>query len=247
MKNTTITIYPKIDIHCHIIPNVDDGVQNIFEFDEALKQIINSNVKQIVCTPHFNSIIGNDALQSNFKTVQKELLKNGIKSYLSFEFKLNYDNISLLKQQLFKTNKTIDYLLVEFNRDEFISKKDAYSLIEEVMDMGYKVVLAHPEFYINYYDIDFIAFLKDNDVIIQCDASSFIKGKCNKKVYKFAKKLLRNGLIDIISSDYHDPIIRNYDNLNICFDYIKRKYGLALANRLFYDNPKYLIDNFIKE
>lgn len=246
MNNTIATTYPKIDIHTHIVPGIDDGIKNITEFNDVLNQIINNGVRQIVCTPHFNSIVDDNNFIDKFNSIQELLSNSGIKSHLGFEFLLNYNNISILKEQLFKNGKISNYLLVEFARNEEMNKNNANNLINEIMDMGYKVVLAHPEFYINYHDINFIKYLKDNDVIIQCDASSLIKNKTDKKIYKFAQKLLKNGLIDIIASDCHDTSCRNYDNLNTCYKYIREKYGIGYANLLFYDNPKYLIDNFIK-
>jgi protein-tyrosine phosphatase len=246
MNNTTVTIFPKIDIHSHIIPLVDDGCENYFELDEAIKQVVDNKVKQIVCTPHFESIIDNNELYSNYEYVKNQLDKCDVKSYLGFEFKLNYKNISLLKQEILNNKyKNLKYLLVEFNRDESLTKKEAFMLIEEIMDLGYKVVLAHPEFYINYRDVKFIENLRKNGVIIQCDASSFIKDKTDKKSYKFVYKLLDKGLVNIVSSDYHDNTIRNYDNLNTAFYNVANRISLSCAKHLFYGNPKYIIDNFI--
>lgn len=248
MSNTTLTIFPKVDIHSHLIPGVDDGCKDLNSFDEALRHIINNNVTEIVCTPHFDSIIGKDIVYSNFRYISSELEKHNIKAYLGFEFLLNYKNISLLKEEVFNNKyKNIKYILVEFIRDEKMNKNQAIDLINEIMDMGYKVVLAHPEFYINYRDIKFIEVLRENNVIIQCDATSFIKNKSDKQTYKFAYKLLDKGLVNIIASDYHDNEIRNYDNLNLSFYYIANRYGLNTAKHLFYDNPKYVIDNFIKD
>ncbi len=248
MNNTTLTIFPKVDIHSHLIPAIDDGCPDLDTFNNALKQIINNNVKEIVCTPHFDSILNNDTVYTNFRYISSELSKNNIKSYLGFEILLNYKNLSLLKEEVFNNKyKNLKYMLVEFERDEKLSKAEAISLIDEVMDMGFKVVLAHPEFYINYRDVKFIENLRENDVIIQCDATSFIKKKSDKKAYKFARKLLDKGLVNIVASDYHENDKRNYDNLNLSFYNIAKRCGLPTAKHLFYDNPKYVLKTFMKD
>lgn len=248
MNTTIATTYPKIDLHAHILPGIDDGIDNIEEFEKCLKQLKASNIKQVVCTPHFASIIDNNQVYEAYEMVKEKLYTEGIICHFGFEFKLNYNNLAILKEQILSNKfQDLKYLLVELERDEEYNKSHIYDLLSEVMDLGYKIVFAHPEFYRNYYDLKFIRCLKENNVIIQCDASSFVKEKTNKKVYNFAKKLLKYGFIDIIASDYHDSDIRNYDNMDIAFDLVARKYGPNYANLLFYDNPNYVIQNFIKK
>ena len=84
------------------------------------------------------------------------------------------------------------------------------SSIESIMDLGYRVVLAHPEFYINYRKLDYIKRLKELGVILQLDAISVLKGKVSRKIYNFSKKLLKGNYIDVIASDNHCDSKRNY-------------------------------------
>ena len=90
--------------------------------------------------------------------------------------------------------------------------------------------------------ISFIKKLRSNDVVIQIDATSVIKKCCDKKTYKFAHKLLKNNLVDIVASDYHDNNIRSYETFEDAFNLIKKKYGINRANDLFYENPKIILD-----
>ena len=55
MNTITTTIWPKIDIHSHIIYDVDDGSKNFETTKEALKILKKNNVQKILCTPHFSS------------------------------------------------------------------------------------------------------------------------------------------------------------------------------------------------
>ena len=46
------------DIHCHLLPGVDDGVKTVEESINILKQAIQSGVKNVVFTPHFFYLCG---------------------------------------------------------------------------------------------------------------------------------------------------------------------------------------------
>lgn len=244
MNTITTTTCHKIDIHSHLIYDVDDGSETIEQTIEALKQIKKYNIEKIICTPHFNSFETHKNIFSNFKFMYDGFKKHNIELYLGFELKLNYKNINTLKKLNYKIS---NYILVEFNRNENMNENDTIDLINELIDMGYIVILAHPEFYINYRKIKFIKKLRENNIIIQCDATSFIKKFTNYKSYKFVNKLLKNDLIDIIASDYHDNKIRNYDNFNKCYNIISKKYGFEIAENLFYNNPKIITDDYKKK
>lgn len=240
MNTITTTIWPKIDIHSHIIYGVDDGSQSFDMTKDALKAIKKNNIKKIMCTPHFSAYKNYKTIAETFAFMKKGFKSHDIDLYLGFEFKLTYENINILKEYKIKTIN--NYLLVEFNRCENMSEEQAIDMINELFDIGYKVILVHPEYYINYQKISFIKKLRSNDVVIQIDATSVIKKCCDKKTYKFAHKLLKNNLVDIVASDYHDNNIRSYETFEDAFNLIKKKYGINRANDLFYENPKIILD-----
>ena len=109
--------------------------------------------------------------------------------------------------------------------------------------MGYKVILAHPEFYKNYRSIDFIKKLRDLDIVVQVDATSLIKG-ADLPTYRFSHKLLKKSLVDVVASDYHDNQKRSYECFDKAYHTVRNKYGLETANDLFYENPKIIVENF---
>ncbi len=240
MNTIITTIWPKIDIHSHIIYDVDDGSKNFETTKEALKILKKNNVQKILCTPHFSSFKNYEKIAKTFLFMKKGFKMHNIDLYLGFEFKLTYENLNILKENRIKTIN--NYLLVELSRNEDISEEQIIDMIDELFDIGYKVILVHPEFYINYRNLSFIKKLRENDVIIQIDATSILKGTKDKKVYNFAHLLLKNNLVDIVASDYHDNIIRSYDKFEDAFNLIKKKYNINMANELFYENPKIIVD-----
>ena len=45
------------DIHCHIIPSVDDGAADLKEAEELLRMEYSQGVRNIILTPHFAKIL----------------------------------------------------------------------------------------------------------------------------------------------------------------------------------------------
>ena len=113
----------------------------------------------------------------------------------------------------------------------------AIALLEDIMDIGYKPILAHPELYNHYRNIKFIKQIKDMGVLLQLDANSIIKRKTTSKIYKFSKKLLKEKMIDIVASDNHSNEKRNYMTYKKAYDIINKKFGKDYTNLLFSINP----------
>ena len=242
MNTIITTIYPKIDIHSHLLYGVDDGSKDLSQVKDALKVVKESGIESIVCTPHFMAFQNEnyDKLVNNYKVLKKMFSKEGINIYLKFEFKLNYNTLNILKNSAFKQK----YLLIEFSRNENMPIDNLISLLNEVMDEGYKIVLAHPEFYFHYHKLKYVKKFKECGCLIQIDATSVIKSE-KRKIKRFARKLLKKNLVDIVASDYHDNKIRSYDAYMKGYYFVKKKYGFRVAQKLFCDNPKLIVDDII--
>lgn len=238
MSTITTTICPKIDMHSHLIYGVDDGSDSLETTKEALNSIKEIGIKKIICTPHFEALKNKKTI-TNFNKLKTLFKKNGIELILGFEFKLNLKNINDLK----KIKDKNKYILVELDRYENLPFEIIMNLLNEIIDMGYKIILAHPEFYVNYRNIKYIKELKKENIIIQIDSTSLIKKTTSFKIYRYVNKLIKKGLVDIIASDYHDNHIRNYSCFNEAYNYIKNKYGTEKVNQLFYENPLIIVEN----
>lgn len=238
MSTITTTICPKIDIHSHLIYGVDDGSNSLETTKEALNIIKEIGIKKIICTPHFEAHKNKKTI-TNFNKLKTLFKKNDIELILGFEFKLNLKNINDLKNIEYNSN----YILVELDRYENLPFEMIISLLNEIIDLGYKIILAHPEFYVNYRNIKYIKELKKENIIIQIDSTSLLKECTSFKIYRYANKLIKKGLVDIIASDYHENQIRSYTNFDKAYNFIKNKYSYEKANQLFYENPSIITEN----
>lgn len=225
----------KTDIHSHVLPSIDDGCKDIDDSLKALDQAKKAGVRNIICTPHVNCYKKQDKekIHELYERLKIEANKRNINLFLGNEVLLTNDMIELLKQDMVFSLADTKYLLVEFKRNENRPFEDIVSLLDEVIDLGYKVILAHPEYYSNYRSISKMKILKQQGILLQMDATSILRKYHSRQVVHFTKKILKEKLIDFISSDIHQTEERNYKNYLRCYRKMKRRYGKKQVTKLF--------------
>ncbi len=218
-----------IDIHTHILPNVDDGSKDLETSILMIEREIEQGVTDIVLTPHVQSTVtkANTAKRKKqFELLKEEVSKRGLNINLHLGAEIMYHShieTDFSKYQ-FGKNK---YVLIEFSTK-------AESPIEEVcfdvMAMGYQVIVAHVERY-NYLKIEDIISIKQTGALIQTNASAIlnIDKLANKKT---VKKLIKEDLIDIIATDTHN-IEKRPPNLLEARKVLKKHYDEDKLNLLF--------------
>lgn len=214
-----------IDIHTHILYNIDDGSGNIKESIDLVQTEIDNNVDKIVFTPHFNPY--SDSLDSYIET-RAERYKNlceyfsdkNIEMYIGSE--VFYSQLiyyySTLKEFCFSNKK---YILMEFPAmqkfdNEFF--KLFYRLIEKFDIIP---IIAHIEYY-NYIKKHYKVLYRfiELNCVIQVNADNFINNIKNR----FYEKIFNNQLVDIIASDCHN-MIKRPPRLKEAMDLVKIVYG----------------------
>ena len=200
-----------VDIHTHILPNVDDGAKSLEISIELLKEEIKNGVRDIVLTPHQNeNEMDNKKLKELFLKFKDEVKDLGLNLYLGSEI-YYYKN---LKNDIEKITTMNDskYILIEFS---ITNKIDIYDSCVELKNLGFKPIIAHIEryHYLTLEDIDDISSIAK----IQVNTKSFIK----KEYKKLIKYLLKNDLIDYIGTDCHDLEYRDV-SYNLINKYMKK-------------------------
>ena len=204
-----------IDIHTHILPNVDDGSKSLEESIELLKSEVENGVNKVILTPHQNARIKTkDELINKFIEFKKEI--NFIDIYLGSEI-YYYENIidDLINNNVLTINNT-KYVLIEFSTK---TETNIADIIYEIVLRGFKPIVAHIERY-PYLKLEDYLAIKQNGGLIQINASA-IDDKYYKKRVKI---LLKNRLIDFVASDCHNIKSRNVD-FNKIKKLIENKYN----------------------
>ncbi|MBP3766502.1 MAG: hypothetical protein J6G98_04915 [Bacilli bacterium] len=226
-----------IDIHTHIIYDVDDGSKSLEQSIKYLKQAKKIGVNKVVCTPHMSHDKKEKALKivDHFKILREEAQKLGVELYLGNEIMYSDNTVKLLKTRKIISLNNSKYVLVEFKRNENRNFDNIVSSLCDLADNGYYPILAHPEFYINYRNIDNYRILKENGVLLQLDSTSLILNKTSLKTYKFAKKLIKERLIDFVATDSHCTKKRDYLSLKKAYKKVS-KIDKKYADIIFNDN-----------
>lgn len=232
-----------IDIHTHLLPNVDDGSDSLDKTIEHLQRISELGVEKLFLTPHY--MLGKYANKKEHIRKQFELLKQEVdKHMISTELILGaevYCDDTLLKQVQEEklTLGDSNYVLFETSLNDISDNSKQF--IYELQMNRFRPILAHPERY-SYVHAhhNIVKEFMNRDVLIQVNASSLL-GYHGKKVKSIAWKLLHKGYVHFVASDDH---CRHSDYiLKKAYYKVADKIDETTANLLFYENPLRVYNN----
>ena len=215
-----------IDIHCHILPEVDDGARNLEESLAMLRQEVKQGVAAVILTPHQKpnrrSITAASALERTQK-LQQAAKENGIdiRLYSGGEIFCCMDTIELLKQGKAGTLAGSDYILTEFSPDE------EWAYIRNCL-----------------YDLDFnrVEELKDMGCRIQINAGE-LPGLLGGQLKRTARSLIKEELADLIGTDAHRAEGDRSVSMAEGASWLQRHCSPEYAARLLYKNAAHILDN----
>ena len=234
-----------IDIHCHIMPGVDDGSPDM-ETSLKMLQIAEENgIERIILTPHHKPMHHNVSPEHNKVYCGKlqELADRAglhIRLYSGNEIYYSDETQRELEKGKICTLADSDYCLVEFHPTTPF--RTIHNGIYQVQAAGYIPIIAHVERYsdvVSHYS--YVEDLVDMGCCIQVNASS-VMGKYGFGISHFTKKLLKNRRVDFVATDAHDCKNRAPQILE-CRNYVARKFGDGYSQKIFYDNPMSVINN----
>lgn len=231
------------DIHCHIVPYVDDGAEDLNESLELLSIMYVQNVRNICATVHLRGGMfetSDETLLEQFLIVKEAAEERfpGLSLYLSREYHCDETFYDLLAKGTLIPYGSGNILLTEFSSRHTASYIFKYT--QYIIARGYIPLIAHAERCRALRDdIKLIGKLKDAGALIQLNADSIlgIEGTTERG---FCKKLLKEKMADVVASDAHDPTYRP-PRLLECAQWLERKFGAAYTEKLIYDNPEYIL------
>ena len=196
-----------IDIHNHLLFGVDDGSKSLEESIDVLKDMEKCGYKDIILTPHY--IDGSRYSNEKDNNLERlEILKQELKDrnininlYLGNEIYIDDDILDLLKENKLSTLNNSKFLLIELPMSgEYMGYQE---LFKDLINNGYRVILAHPERYLSFQDdYDLIYELKDMGVLFQCNIDS-LNGKYGPYAKEMLIQLLTDGKVSFLATDIH--------------------------------------------
>jgi protein-tyrosine phosphatase len=199
-----------IDLHCHVLPGIDDGPRTIEESVAVARTAYANGIRTIVATPHASTRYPNRpaAIRELVAEVNGRLQAEsiGIDIRTGAEIAMTHTPEIDAAELAQMTLGGGGWLLLEPPFSPVVAGLDR--LVEEVQDEGYQVVLAHPERCPAFHrDIGLLETFVDNRALTSITAGSLV-GRFGKEVKRFAFKLLDRGLVHNVASDAHDPLLR---------------------------------------
>lgn len=195
-----------VDIHSHLIPNVDDGSKSVEETFMLIREADRAGITDIILTPHY--IVNSYEQNANTLILLKDKLqqildkdKINVKLHIGMEVYITDNLIDLLKQNKLLTLANSKYLLMELPLNTNVQYLDM--VIFKLIENNIIPIIAHPERYkFVQEDPSKVRELIDSGCLIQSNIGSIL-GIYGKKAKKTIKYLLKNDLINFIATDTH--------------------------------------------
>ena len=238
-----ITMNNMVDIHSHILPNIDDGSKSLEESITIIKKLEQLGFTDIVFTPHFilstpyqSSILENQKLLEKIK----QNIDSNINLYLGNEVFACMEMVSYLKNMKMSTINNSRYVLFELPRNSKLN--DLNELIFSLKINKFIPVLAHPERYMILKDKNVIDDLIERGVYFEVNYESII-GKYGKDVKKTAKYLLKNKKFHFLATDIHRADSSFFKDFKKIKKKIIRLIGKDYFTKVTYYNPINVIND----
>jgi protein-tyrosine phosphatase len=227
-----------IDLHCHIIPGIDDGSQSLEESIEMARSAYKIGYRQIICTSHYEfGRYENDGYQEKFSELSETLKKEKIpvEIHMGNELYLDPEGLKALSMGKVNTLGESNYLLVEAVPG--MTSLSLMGAMEKVIKLGYKPVLAHVERYF-FLTINDVKKMEELGVVLQVNLSSF-----SNALKKRTEALLKNRLIHIVASDSHGTGRRSYEDAATGLKELEKTVGKDRIELLTKINPKRILED----
>jgi protein-tyrosine phosphatase len=199
-----------IDLHCHVLPGIDDGPQTIEESLAMARVAAAAGTRVLVATPHVNHRYENRA--ARIEPLVAELNRVIAEEGLALEVRPGAE-IALLSASGLDAEELLrlrlgggPWLLVEPPTASV--EADVEGLVMALLDQGHRVLLAHPERCPAFRrDPGTLASLVGEGVLASVTTAS-LRGHFGEEVARFALELLRSELVQNVASDAHHHELR---------------------------------------
>lgn len=231
-----------IDIHCHILPGLDDGPPDINHTLKMLEAARADGVKAIVASPHIIDGIYNNTKQGILRAAA-ELRKHAgdIKLFIGADIHICRDLVKRVSNGELPMINDKNYLLLELPHYVMPPLREVERLLGTLAVMRIVPVITHPERNLPMLeDISIMKRLMTTGAIFQVTASS-ITNRFGSRIQKAAFRMIKKGYVHAVASDAHDAEKRP-PVLSEAYEQVMKNFGPDEAGRLFLQNPMNIIN-----
>jgi protein-tyrosine phosphatase len=231
-----------IDLHCHILPNVDDGPKELAESVEMARQAVEQGIKTIIATPHHR----NEKYENHGQTIfgQVEEFNRVLKSE-----KLDLTVLPGQETRIF--GEMVDGLesgeILPLNQGKYVFvelpsghvPRYTGQLLFDIQLKGFIPVIVHPERNQEIIENPEVLYqLVKKGALTQVTASS-VSGHFGKTIKKFSLQLIEANLTHFVASDAHNTSSRGFKMVE-AYDVIEKSFGIE-AVYMFRENAELVV------
>ena len=252
-----------IDLHCHILPGIDDGAATLEEAVEMCRLAAADGCEAMVATPHQRRGVWWNADRAALAALRRRLeeaLRESVGNVgpvprLYSGGEIHVDSQLLPEVERLDHGNPLGgletgtgilplagsrYLLLELAGDE--PPDAAEDLVHELAVAGWRPILAHPEF-VPWMaaDPEAVARLVGLGALAQVTAMS-VTGDFGRRAQADAHRLIDAGLVHFVASDSHGPR-RRPPGLARARQAIAARWGEEEARRLVEDHPRAVVED----
>jgi len=225
-----------VDIHCHLLPGLDDGPETMEESLEMAEMALSDGITHIAATPHSNDVYPFDSERSQALCRElAERMGGRLNLTTGCDFHLSYENVEAATAcpARFALNQK-HYLLLEFA--DFSLPAFLDRALERLQAAGLKLIVTHPERNpLVRAAPERLRGWIDSGCSVQITALS-LAGRFGPAAERAALGYLDRNWVHFVASDAHNVRGRP-PRLRTAYDLVAARRGPQVARALFQDNP----------
>lgn len=216
-----------IDMHTHVLPNIDDGAKDVEESVQMLQNALSQGIKTVVATSHYYGKQRSPQKYLQLRSEAYEKLKpyipDGLNVVLGAEVHFTEDNSVSHEQICSLAIEGTKYVLLEFDFMRPFTDKLFRKLSDFLYETDYTPIIAHVDRYPSIYKKPkILTDLIKMGCLLQVNAEAFLE----KRTKSLAFAMLKKGYVHCIGSDMHDTENRA-ENFEKMLEEIKKENCLA--------------------
>lgn len=233
-----------IDIHCHILPGIDDGPLEIRESVDMAKMAAEDGINIVVASPHFiyGERPGIEGIKGTVLHLRERLKDEEVPLELveGADVKLTYELFEgMSKHGIMPTINASRYFLLEL--PEVVPPK-LDSFLHAAQKSGFVPIITHPERNYSFLSVPGkIEGLRGAGALIQVTAMS-ITGEFGMDIQGLSEWLMRKGYVDFIATDAHNIDYRR-PVLSEAYNLLSKVADPGVVKKIFFENPEAVLED----
>ena len=196
-----------IDLHCHMLPGIDDGAPDLATALEMARVAVADGIAMVACTPHIHPGRYENTAESiaaACEDFRADLVRAGIDLEITYgaDTQIVPELVEGLQSGRIPTLHGSRYFL--FEPSHHIAQEGMLILLERVLDAGYVPIITHPE-RLHYIERHYEQFLQavEMGAWLQLTAGS-VTGRFGERIQGVAWRFLRDGVTHLLATDAHN-------------------------------------------